>query len=196
MGTLRLARPERAARLGSWLAAIAQWSTAAMFVAALRAPDDRRDAHLAALVNLEALALGAVMLLGGFMLVGAPQRWRSRLPYGALAALLAAAMASAAHTVLGWRGVAEFAGLVALTAGSLLLARGDRVALGVELFVRLLLGVIALSLSFELAGVEPDFLERVEGPPGPLLLAGAMYFSVLGASEASGLYAALRRIGR
>lgn len=183
-----------AARFGTWLAAASQWSTAGMFAAALRSPDAKRDAHLAALINLEGIAVAAVMLLGGFMLVGRPRSGRAALPFWGLAGLLAAGMSASAHGILGWRGVAEFAGLVALTSGSLLLARGNRVALGVELSLRLVLALLALSLSFTVAGVSPEFADRVQGPVAPLLLAGVVYFSVLGAIEASGLYAALRRV--
>jgi hypothetical protein len=146
--------------------------------------------HMARLMELEFLALHAGAFIGLLALwnPGAPiprlLRWTG-------IAGLACLYLYAGHSILGWSGTASLAGIIASTWGGLLWSRHARRARrAIELGVRWFLALLAFGILSTLTGMPQSVNEWHLQPQAPLY--GALYFTVLGLLEASGLYRLIR----
>ena len=150
--------------------------------------------HLIGVFHLETLAIHGGIFLGIVWLLRSDSVRGVLLTVTAFL-LLGGAYGAAAFKIGGWNGVLELAGLALATHGGLLWVSGaHRVSAGVEITVRLIVGVLALTVAVGVTGV-PEAAMDWHTHPRAVLLAGAIFFGLLGIVEASGVYVAIRRIG-
>ena len=163
-----------------------------LFAAARLDPDTALATWLAPAIPLEAIVVHAGAVLGVAVLTwpGTPKGHVLYWPLLGAAALL---YALAASNLGGGATVLQFVLLVLVTYGGVLWApAGGRTAVGVETAVRWLIAVLLITLTFGLAGAPESIAEWHDARSK--LTAGAVYFGLLAAVEATGLYRAIRRI--
>jgi hypothetical protein len=190
-----MTNPTSPSRLGERLARIAAIVPPAvsclLFAVARSQPDSPLAVWLAPAFPLEAIVVHAGAVLG-IAILAWPRTWRGHLAYwivlGVLAAFYVKAAIDAGATPL------QFLLLAFVTYGGVLWATDRRrTAVGVETALRWLIAVVLVSVTVGVVGAPPSIAEWHDIPS--LLLAGAVYFGLLAAVEATGLYVALRRIG-
>ena len=162
-----------------------------LFAVARTQSDSPLAAWLAPAFPLEAIVVHAGVVLG-IAIFAWPRTWRGHFVYwtllGALAALYVTAAVDSGATPV------QFLLLVFVTYGGVLWApAGRRTAVGVETALRWLIAVMLVPLTVGMVGAPPSLAEWHD--VRSLLLAGAVYFGLLAAIEATGLYVALRRVG-
>jgi hypothetical protein len=163
----------------------------ALFVVARAQPESPLARWLAPSFPLETVVVHAGVL-AGIAICAWPRTWRGHLVYWAFVGALAAFYARAAIAV-GATPV-QFLALVFVTYGGVLWAPARRrITVGVEIALRWLIAIMLVPLTVGLIGAPPSAAEWHDVPS--LLLAGAVYFGLLAAIEATGLYVALRRVG-
>jgi hypothetical protein len=164
-----------------------------LFIAARLRPEAPLATWLAPAILLEAIVVHAGALLG-VALFAWPGTRRGHLLYWPLLAAFAALYMLAAFRVGGGATALQFVLLALVTYGGVLWApAGHRSAVGFETALRWLIAVVAITLTFGLAGAPSSIAEWQD--VDSRLTAGAVYFALLAAVEATGLYAAVRRIG-
>lgn len=149
-----------------------------------------RTIQLEFLVIHAGLFIGVVALLPVETAAFRPLRW-------IVLALLAWLYGRGGHALLGWHGVAMLAGAFVGTYGGFVAARlaprANQVPRGrtiVEIAVRWVVSLFAYLLTAAALGLPERVNEWVDLRRSVAL--GALYFAVLGAVEASGLYARIR----
>lgn len=168
-------------------------ATCLLFIAARIQPDAGVASWLAPVMLLEAIVVHAGALLGVAILAW-PRTRRGHVLCWAILGALALLYARAAFDVDGAATALQFALLVLVTYGGVLWApRDHRLGVGVETALRWLVAVLLITLSFGIAGAPQSIAEWQDVPSR--LTAGALYFGLLAAVEATGLYLAVRRIG-
>lgn len=169
-------------------------ATCLLFLAARVEPEGALARWLAPVIPLEAIVVHAGALLGIAALAW-PGTFRGHVVYWTVFGLLALSYARAAFDVGGGATALQFALLTLVTYGGVLWAPKDRrVGVGVETALRWVIAVLLLTLTFGLAGAPESIAEWQD--LDSRLTAGAVYFGLLAAVEASGLYLGLRRIGQ
>lgn len=183
----------RGNRLALLAAIAAPAATSLLFVAARVEPQTPLATWLAPAILLEAIVVHAGALLGVAILLW-PDTLRGHLIYWTLLGALAFFYAFAAHNVGGGAAALQFVVLAFVTYGGVLWApAGRRVAVGVETALRWLIAVVLITLTFGIAGAPESSADWHD--VRSRLTAGAVYFGMLAAVEATGLYLAIRRIG-
>jgi hypothetical protein len=183
-------RRERLARIAGTVPLAA---TAALFLFASFEPADPLALWLAPSMPLEAIVVHAGVLFG-LAVFAWPSTLRGHLYYWTGLGALALLYTWAAFDLGGSATLAQFALLVLLTYGGVLwVPARRRTTVGVETALRWFIGAMAIPLCFGLAGAPPSVAEWHDIQSR--MIAGALYFGLLAAIEATGLYVALRRVG-
>ena len=164
-----------------------------LFVAAFLDADAPLAAWLAPAIPHEAIVVHAGALLGVAVFAW-PCTPKGHAVYWPLLAVGASLYVVAAFGAGGSQAALQFVLLALVTYGGVLWApAGRRTAVGVETALRWLIAVLLLTLTFGLVGAPPSIAEWLD--VRSRLTAGAVYFGMLAAVEATGLYPAIRRIG-
>lgn len=191
--TAEAAGPHRRRHLALIAATAPPAAMCLLFVVARLRPAAPLADWLAPAMPLEAIVVHAGALLG-IALAAWPATRRGHFVYWPLLAAFAALYVRAALDAGGRAALLQFVLLAFATYGGVLWApAARRVAVGVETALRWLIAVLLITLTFGLAGVPPSLAEWQDVESR--LTAGALYFGLLAAVEATGLYVALRRVG-
>lgn len=168
-------------------------ATCVLFLAARGESAAPLAAWLAPAMPLEAIVVHAGALLGVALLAW-PRTWRGHLVYWSVLCALALAYAFAAFEVGGRSTALQFMLLALVTYGGVLwVPASRRTAVGVETALRWLIAVLLITLTLGLVGAPESLAEWSD--VRSRLTAGAVYFGLLAAVEATGLYLAMRRLG-
>lgn len=168
-------------------------ATCLLFVAARLDPEAALATWLAPAIAIEAIVVHAGALLGVAVLAW-PHTLRGHVVYWPLFVALALLYVFAAFDIGGFATAQQFVLLAFVTYGGVLWApAGRRTAVGVETGLRWLIAVVLITLTFGLSDAPESIAEWHD--VRSRLTAGAVYFGMLAAVEATGLYMAVRRIG-
>lgn len=164
-----------------------------LFIAARLEPDTPLALWLAPAIPIEAIVVHAGALLGVATLAW-PRTPKGHALYWSLLGAAALLYIGAALNTGGSATALQFVLLALVTYGGVLWApAGRRTAVGVETALRWLIAVLLITLTFGFAGAPESIAEWHD--VRSRLNAGAIYFGMLAAVEATGLYVAIRRIG-
>ena len=170
--------------------AVLPWATAAAFLAAWPQFPSAFHDHMARLMELEFLALHSGGFIGLLALWNPSPLFTRGLRWAGIVAL-ACLYLYAGHTILGWNGSASLAAMIASTWAGLLWSRNAaRARRAIELGLRWCLALFAFGILATLTGMSEGVNEWHNQPQAPLY--GALYFTVLGLLETSGLYRLIR----
>jgi hypothetical protein len=183
-------RHERLAGVGATAPPAA---TCVLFLVARVEPEATLATWLAPAIALEAIVVHAGVVLGIAMLAW-PGTLRGHVVYWTLLGAMAAIYVLAAFDVGGGATTLQFLLLALVTYGGVLWAPARRrIDVGIETALRWLIAVVLITLTFGLVDAPESIAEWHD--VRSRLTAGAVYFGLLAAAEATGLYRALRRIG-
>lgn len=166
--------------------------TCAAFVAGRLMPDSALAVWLFPAIGLEAIVVHAGLLVG-IAVFAWPTTRRGHLTYWPLLAAGLSMYGLAALQAGGTSAAVQCALLAFATYGGVLWAPASRrIAVAVETGLRWLIAVVLLTLTFGIAGAPESLAEWLD--LRSRLTAGAVYFGLLTAVEATGLYLAVRRV--
>ncbi|MBL0164523.1 MAG: hypothetical protein IPP82_13020 [Xanthomonadales bacterium] len=170
-----------------------QWSTALLFFIAWPEYPSESGVHLGKLMELEFLAIHAGVSLG-MLVYWVPTKQSTRLLRLVGFVFFGALYLLGGYSTSGWTGTFEIAAMIVTSYSGLLWGTGAaRQARIMEIGVRWFLALLVFIFVTTWLMLPKDVATWHES--ASVLLAGAIYFAVLGLLEFSGVYRLVRKYG-
>lgn len=184
-------KPGQFAPLARFVPVALQWSSAVMFLVAWRHFPSDSAIHFGKLMELEFLAIHAGAFLG-FLILWSPLKRSRRLLRCVGLLVFSFLYLAGGYSTLRWSGVIEIGAMIFTSySGLFWSADAKRTARIMETGARWFLGFIVFLFvinGLSLAGDVATWHKSADA-----LLAGAIYFAVLGLLELSGIYRLVRK---
>lgn len=178
-------------QLDRFLPVALQWSTALMFLAAWPKYPSATAVHFGKLMELEFLAIHAGAFLG-MLVLWVPKKPSSRLLRAIGVAFFCALYLLGGYRTLHWQGMFELGWMILASYSGLLWGVGaDRKQRIMETGSRWFFGFMIFLFVIHWRGLPSDVATWHKNADS--LLAGAIYFAVLGMLELSGIYRFVRK---